>query len=47
MLVCFADGACYNEYAELAEYAKQINKNIIYGGSKIYTAEEQLERFLV
>lgn len=42
ILVCFCDGACYNEYAELNDFAKSINKQIIYGGNKIYNAEEFL-----
>lgn len=45
ILICFVDGACYNEYAELSDYAKIINKNIIYGGNKIFTAENAIELF--
>ncbi|CAD8195254.1 unnamed protein product [Paramecium pentaurelia] len=45
ILVCFTDGACYNEYAELNDFAKSINKMIIYGGNKIYNAEEFLLQF--
>ncbi|CAD8190084.1 unnamed protein product [Paramecium octaurelia] len=45
ILVCFPDGACYNEYAELSEFAKSIKKEIIYGGNKIYNAEEYLVQF--
>lgn len=42
ILICFSKGACYNEYAELSDFAKTVNKNIIYGGNKIYNAEEFL-----
>ncbi|CAD8187391.1 unnamed protein product [Paramecium pentaurelia] len=45
ILICFTEGACYNEYAELSDFAKSINKVIIYGGNKIYNAEEFLTQF--
>lgn len=41
-MICFSKGACYNEYAELSDFAKSVNKNVIYGGNKIYNAEEFL-----
>jgi len=34
------EGASYNEYAELSEYAKQSNKNIIYGGSDMLSGND-------
>lgn len=42
ILICFIDGGCYNEYAELSEYSKTSNKNIYYGGKQLFNADEFL-----
>ena len=44
-MICFSEGACYNEYAEVCDYGKSTNKTIIYGGNKIYNADEFLSQF--
>jgi hypothetical protein len=33
------EGGSYNEYAELNEFGRENNLNIIYGGSEILNAE--------
>lgn len=45
ILVCFSEGACYNEYAEVCDYGKSTNKTIIYGGNRIYNSDEFLSQF--
>lgn len=42
-MVCFIEGGCYNEYVELCEYGSTIRRNIIYGASHMYTAEETIK----
>ena len=39
------EGGSLNEYAEICEFGKIQNRNIIYGGSSILNAEEILIQF--